>query len=41
MNSPPQSLLDPEVLALVLNTLIAQAALDSAARWTAQRTHDR
>jgi hypothetical protein len=36
-----QSVIDPEVLALVLDTLVDQAALDAAARWTAQRTHDR
>ena len=36
-----QSVLDPEVVALVLDTLADQAALDAAARWTAQRTHDR
>jgi hypothetical protein len=29
------------VLALVLDALADQAALAAAARWTAQRTHDR
>ena len=36
-----QSVIDPEVLALVLDALADQAALAAAARWTAQRTHDR
>ena len=36
-----QNVIDPEVLALVLDALADQAALAAAARWTAQRTHDR